>query len=204
MKLTSGIAAIVTGGASGLGEGTARMLASRGVKVGIFDMNEARGEAVAKEIGGVFAKVNVADNDSVDAGFAAVRKVNGQERVMVNCAGIATAEKTLGRDGPHAQASFERTLAINLSGTFNVARLAAARMDAGGVIVNTASVAAFDGQREFVVMQLEAQGPQDMAIGQVDEQRGKTHQQAGAVPGLEPQRAVDHVARDHEPNGRDQ
>ena len=93
MKISSDIAAIVTGGASGLGEATARGLADKGAKVGIFDMNEERGQMVAKEIGGTFAKVNVADNASVDAGFEIVRAANGQERIMVNCAGIGGAEK---------------------------------------------------------------------------------------------------------------
>ena len=91
MKLSTDISAVVTGGASGLGEATARALAAKGVRVGIFDMNEERGKDVAAEIGGVFAKVNVADEDSVDAGFRAVRKANGTERILVNCAGMASA-----------------------------------------------------------------------------------------------------------------
>jgi len=97
MKLSSDMSAVVTGGASGLGEATARMLAKNGVKVGIFDMNEDRGQEVASEIDGVFAKVNVADNDSVDAGFVTVRAKNGQERIMVNCAGIGGGIKTVAR-----------------------------------------------------------------------------------------------------------
>ena len=97
MKISSDITAIVTGGASGLGEATARGLAAKGAKVGIFDMNEERGQMVAKEIGGVFANVNVADNASVDAGFETVRAANGQERIMVNCAGIGAAMKTVAR-----------------------------------------------------------------------------------------------------------
>ena len=98
MKLTSSISAIVTGGASGLGEATARGLAAKGVKVGIFDMNEERGKMVASEIDGVFAKVNVADIESVETGLEAVRAANGMERIMVNCAGIGGAEKTVKRD----------------------------------------------------------------------------------------------------------
>ncbi|MCH8490400.1 MAG: SDR family NAD(P)-dependent oxidoreductase, partial [Oceanicaulis sp.] len=88
-----GKAAIVTGGASGLGEGTARRLAAEGAKVAIFDLNEARGQDVAAELGGVFAKVNVADGESVKAGFEIARAAHGQERIMVNCAGIGWAEK---------------------------------------------------------------------------------------------------------------
>ena len=88
MKLDSSFSAIVTGGASGLGEATARGLAAKGVKVGIFDMNEERGTMVASKIGGTFAKVNVADNASVDAGFETVRAAHGQERIIINCAGI--------------------------------------------------------------------------------------------------------------------
>ena len=97
MKIDASIAAIVTGGASGLGEGSARRLAADGAKVAIFDMNAERGEMVAKEIGGVFCQVNVADEASVDAGFAKARAAHGQERVFVNCAGIGWAEKTARR-----------------------------------------------------------------------------------------------------------
>jgi len=161
MKLSSDITAIVTGGASGLGEATARGLAAKGVKVGIFDMNQERGEAVAKEIGGVFAKVDVSDNDSVDAGFAACRKVNGQERIMVNCAGIAGGMKTASRSRDtgdiraHDPATYIRTININLIGSFLCASKSAAGMMSldptepdgeRGLIVNTASVAAQDGQ----------------------------------------------------------
>jgi NAD(P)-dependent dehydrogenase (short-subunit alcohol dehydrogenase family) len=161
MKLTSDMAAIVTGGASGLGEATARGLAAKGVSVGIFDMNEERGEKVAKEIGGVFAKVNVADNDSVDAGFDMVRAVNGQERIMVNCAGIGGGIKTVARKRdtgeivPHDPAAFIRIININLIGSFLCASKSAAGMmtldplnpdGERGIVINTASVAAQDGQ----------------------------------------------------------
>jgi len=97
MKLSSDISAVVTGGASGLGEATARYFAAKGVKVGIFDFNAERGAQVAKEIGGVFAHVNVADNDMVDAGFETLRKANGQERILVNAAGIGLGMKTVSR-----------------------------------------------------------------------------------------------------------
>jgi len=161
MKLSSDITAIVTGGASGLGEATARGLAAKGVKVGIFDMNEDRGEMVAKEIGGVFAKVNVADNASVDAGFEAVRAANGQERIMVNCAGIGGGMKTASRKRDtgeimaHDVDYYIRIININLIGSFLCASKSAAGMMAleptdpdgeRGVIINTASVAAQDGQ----------------------------------------------------------
>jgi len=97
MKLSNEITAVITGGASGLGEATARAFAAKGVKVGIFDMNAERGESVASDIGGVFAKVNVADEASVDAGFEAVRAKNGTERLLINCAGIGLGMKTAGR-----------------------------------------------------------------------------------------------------------
>ena len=161
MELSKNIAAVVTGGASGLGEGTARLLAAKGVKVGIFDMNEERGQMVASEIGGAFARVDVSDEASVDAGFAAVRAANGQERIMVNCAGIAGGMKTASRDRKtgeiraHDAGFFAKIINVNLIGTFMcVAKSAAGMMSLGptepdgerGVIVNTASVAAQDGQ----------------------------------------------------------
>ena len=161
MKLDSSLSAIVTGGASGLGEATARMLAGTGVRVGIFDMNEDRGQGVASEIGGVFAKVNVADNGSVDAGFAAVRGAIGQERILVNCAGIGGGIKTVARKRdtgeivPHDPDAFVRIININLIGSFLCASKSAAGMmtldptepdGERGLIVNTASVAAQDGQ----------------------------------------------------------
>ena len=153
-------AAIVTGGASGLGEGTARRLASDGAKVTIFDLNTERGEAVAKEIGGVFCRVDVSDEASIEAGFAAARDAHGQERVLINCAGIGWAEKTAGRSKStgeikfHGYDKFKRVIDINLVGSFACAARAAAGMmslepldDSGrGLIVHTASVAAQDGQ----------------------------------------------------------
>ena len=160
MKIDNSIAAIVTGGASGLGEGTARRLAADGARVAIFDMNAEKGEAVAREIGGVFCQVNVAEEESVDAGFARAREAHGQERVLVNCAGIGWAEKTARRSSStgeisaHSAKGFQTVIAINLVGSFLCASKSAAGMmaldpagDSGrGVIVNTASVAAQDGQ----------------------------------------------------------
>lgn len=153
-----GTSAVITGGASGLGEGTARRLASEGAKVALFDLNAERGEAVAKELGGVFCQVNVADAASVEAGFEKARAANGQERVLVNCAGIGWAEKTARRSSSgdivrHQLDKFALVVNINLIGSFNCAAIAAEGMlslepdDSGrGVIVNTASVAAQDGQ----------------------------------------------------------
>ena len=145
---------IVTGGASGLGEGTARMLAAAGGLVVIADMQQDRGEAVARDIGGAFVKCDVAseaDGQAVVAKAVSMGKLMG----LVNCAGIAPAEKTVGKNGAHALASFTKTITVNLIGSFNMIRLAAAAMcknepeaDTGerGVMISTASVAAFEGQ----------------------------------------------------------
>jgi NAD(P)-dependent dehydrogenase (short-subunit alcohol dehydrogenase family) len=156
----SGCAAVVTGGASGLGEATGRALASQGVKVVIFDLNEQAGTAVAEAIGGVFCRVDVTDDASVDAGFAKARAAHGQERILINCAGTGNAIKTASRsriDGSIRHfplADFERIIQINLIGTFRCIAKSAAGMltldtladGARGAIVNTASVAAEDGQ----------------------------------------------------------
>lgn len=147
--------AIVTGAASGLGEATARGLRAAGAKVTILDRDAARGAEVAAEIGAGFESVDVTDEGSAQAAVEAAAAGMGGLTACVNCAGIATGEKTLGREGAHGFDSFKRTIDINLVGSFNIARLAAAAMakndpDAGGergVIVNTASIAAFDGQK---------------------------------------------------------
>jgi len=134
MKLSNKITAVITGGASGLGEATARAFAAKGVKVGIFDMNEVRGAKVANEIGGVFAKVNVADEASVDAGFEAVRAENGIERLLINCAGIGLGMKTASRKRDtgailaHDAAAYKRVIDINLYGSFLCASKSAAAM----------------------------------------------------------------------------
>ena len=144
--------AVITGGASGLGAATARHFRAAGAQVTIFDRDETRGAALAAEIGAIFAVVDVTDEGSVAAGLAAAKSAMGGIDAAVMCAGIATAERTLGRNGPHDLATWRRTLDINLTGSFNVARLAAAEMAGNGgaekgVIVMTASVAAFDGQK---------------------------------------------------------
>lgn len=156
MELNNTIAAVVTGGGSGLGEATARALAAKGVKVTVFDVNEEGGKGTASDIGGAFAKVDVSDPQSVQAGFEIARAAHGQESICVNCAGIATASKTVDRDGnPHDAAMYAKTIGVNLIGTFNVSSQSAAGMcaqdpvnDDGerGIIINTASVAAYDGQ----------------------------------------------------------
>jgi NAD(P)-dependent dehydrogenase (short-subunit alcohol dehydrogenase family) len=153
MKL-QGISAIVTGGASGLGGATASLLAAHGVKVAIFDLNESVGQAHAAQIGGVFVRVNVADEDSVAAGIAEAEAAHGIARVLVNCAGIAPAAKTIGKDGqPHAADTFRKAINVNLIGTFIMLSRFAARLataeplgEERGVIINTASVAAYEGQ----------------------------------------------------------
>lgn len=154
------IAAVVTGGASGLGAATARALAAAGAKVALFDMNAEKGEALAAEIGGIFCKVDVRSDDEVDAGFAQAREAHGQERILVNCAGVGNALKTVGRDKATGEirqfpaAAFDWVIQINLVGSFRCIVKSAAGMltldpdedGERGAIVNTASVAAEDGQ----------------------------------------------------------
>jgi NAD(P)-dependent dehydrogenase (short-subunit alcohol dehydrogenase family) len=152
----SGTAAIISGGASGLGEAAARALAAAGATVLVADLNEERGKAVAAETGGEFAKTDVADEASVAAAVAAAAGHGVPLRVVVNCAGIGWAERTVNRDGsPHSLASFRKVIDINLIGTFNLMRIAAAAI-AGtdpvdgdgqrGVVINTASIAGLEGQ----------------------------------------------------------
>lgn len=156
MKIENSVA-IVTGGASGLGEATVRNFVAGGGKVAIFDLNEERGRKLEAELGdGVqFHKVNVTSEDDVQAAVDAACQKFGRIDICVNCAGIAFGIKTMGRDGPHPLDAFKKVLDINVVGTFNVFRLAAEKMsvnepnDEGerGVIINTASVAAFEGQK---------------------------------------------------------
>jgi NAD(P)-dependent dehydrogenase (short-subunit alcohol dehydrogenase family) len=153
----NGTSAIVTGGASGLGEATARLLTDRGARVVLLDMQDDKGEALAKELGGVYAHADVTNPDEVIAGVEAAKEL-GPLRALVNCAGIGWASRTIGRDGSYESAhdlgTFNRVISVNLIGTFNCIRLAASAMsltepladNERGAIVNTASLAAFDGQ----------------------------------------------------------
>jgi NAD(P)-dependent dehydrogenase (short-subunit alcohol dehydrogenase family) len=149
----SGVAAIVTGGGSGLGRATAEALAAEGAKVAVFDLNSAAAEEAAKASGGVAVVGDVADEASAAAAISKAAVAHGPARVLVNCAGIGVAKRVVGRDGPHPLADFEKVVRVNLIGTFNMIRLASAAMaklepidGERGVIVSTASVAAFDGQ----------------------------------------------------------
>lgn len=148
------IAALVTGGASGLGEATARALAAAGAKVALLDMNAARAAEVASEIGGIALACNVASAESAEAAVAEARAQHGAARILVNCAGIGKSGRVVGKAGPLPLEDFRRVIEVNLIGSFNLIRLMAADAEAlapladgaRGVIVNTASVAAFDGQ----------------------------------------------------------
>lgn len=150
----NGQAAIVTGGASGMGAETARHLAKLGAKVTVLDMNEAAVKQVAEEIGGLGLLCDVSSAESAEKAVAEARAAHGPARIAVNCAGVAPAKRIVGRDGPMALDDFRKVIEVNLIGTFNMLRLAAADMgtldplESGerGVIVNTASVAAYEGQ----------------------------------------------------------
>jgi NAD(P)-dependent dehydrogenase (short-subunit alcohol dehydrogenase family) len=150
----NGIGALVSGGASGLGEATARELSARGARVALVDLNEERGPGLAEEIGGLFTAADVTDGERVGAAVEEAVDVFGGLRLAVSCAGIGWAERTVKKDGPAALAPFETVVRVNLIGTFNVLRLSAAAMaqnepdDEGerGAVVMTASIAAFDGQ----------------------------------------------------------
>ncbi|MEE8216939.1 MAG: SDR family NAD(P)-dependent oxidoreductase, partial [Acidiferrobacterales bacterium] len=150
-----GCAAIVTGGGSGMGAETGRFLAAAGAKVALLDVNLDGAKQVAGEIGGLALECNVADAASAQAAIAKARETHGSARVCINCAGIAPAKRIVGRDGPMPLEDFTRVIDVNLVGTFNIMRLAAADMqtldpvtesDERGVIICTASIAAFEGQ----------------------------------------------------------
>ncbi len=147
--------AIITGGASGLGGATAEALAAAGAKVAIWDLNEEQGQEHAAKLGGVFCKVNVSDEESVKSALVATTQEIGAPRILINCAGIAIGEKTVGKKGPHVLDNFSKVINVNLVGSFNCIRLFAEQAQnleplnedgERGVIINTASVAAYEGQ----------------------------------------------------------
>jgi len=153
MKLEAGLSAVVTGGASGLGAAVASALCAQGVKVALFDRDVDKGTRYAAEIGALFCETDVTDAASVSAALTQARAVHGQERICVNCAGIAPAAKTVSRGQSHDLALFQQTINVNLVGSFNVASRSAAGMVAAeplgeerGVIIHTASIAAYEGQ----------------------------------------------------------
>ena len=148
-----GVAAIVTGGGSGLGRATAEALAARGAKVAVFDLNLKAAEEVAKATRGLALAGDVADEAAAGGAIAKAAAAQGPARVLVNCAGVGVARRVVGREGPHSLAEFEKVIRVNLIGTFNMIRLAAAEMaklepidGERGVVISTASIAAFDGQ----------------------------------------------------------
>jgi NAD(P)-dependent dehydrogenase (short-subunit alcohol dehydrogenase family) len=152
MKLT-GVGAIVTGGGSGLGRATAEALAAKGAQVAVFDLNPAAAEEAAAAFGGLAIAGDVADEASAGAAVAKAAAAHGPARILVNCAGVGVAKRVAGREGPHPLADFEKVIRVNLIGTFNMIRLAAAEMSKlepidgeRGVVISTASVAAYDGQ----------------------------------------------------------
>jgi NAD(P)-dependent dehydrogenase (short-subunit alcohol dehydrogenase family) len=150
----SACSTIVTGGASGLGEASARLLAKNGAKVTLFDLNHERGEQIANEIDGLFVSADISNEEDISKGLEQATERHGDIRILVNCAGVAHGQKTSSKGIPHSLADFERIININLVGTFNCIRLVATRMAAQdpaneeerGVIINTSSVVAFDGQ----------------------------------------------------------
>ncbi len=153
MELTNKIKAVVTGGASGMGESVARQLASKGVCVIILDRDYEKANAIAKELNGVAFDCDVTNEESVENAFHAIDDVTGDLRIAINCAGVAPAKRVVGRNGVMPLADFTKVIQINLVGSFNILRLAAMRMcelepqgEERGVIINTASVAAFEGQ----------------------------------------------------------
>ena len=184
---------IVTGGASGLGRATAERLASQGMRVALFDLNDREGATLAKKIDGVFAHVDVSDPRSVAKGIDMARKAFGTPRLLVNCAGIAVATKTVSRGSPHDPDRFDKVIRINLIGSFNCASQVAALMVAAnpmdadgsrGVIVNTASVAAFDGQIGQVAYSASKGGIVGMTLPMARDLADKGIRVCSIAPGL--------------------
>ena len=180
--------AIITGGASGLGAATARYFRDCGAQVMVLDL-DGKGAETAADIGAGFAPTDVTDEDSVAAAIAKAVETMGGIDICVNCAGIATGERTLGREGPHRLGSFRRTIEINLIGSFNVLRLAAAEMsrnqrEENGVIINTSSVAAFDGQKGQAAYAASKAGIAGMTLPLARDLAGQNIRVCAIAPGI--------------------
>ena len=193
MEINEKISAIVTGGASGLGEATARMLSSVGANVAIFDLDENKGLAVSEKINSDFYKVDVTDTNSVNQAVSSFLKQNEGIQIVVNCAGIGPAAKTVSRGEPHSSELFAKVININLIGSFNVASICAAEMVKNreysedgfrGVIVNTASVAAYDGQIGQVAYSASKGGIVGMTLPMARDLSNKGIRVCSIAPGL--------------------
>ena len=193
MEINEKISAIVTGGASGLGEATARMLSSEGANVAIFDLDENKGLAVSEKINSDFYKVDVTDTISVKQAVSSFLKQNEGIQIVVNCAGIGPAAKTVSRGEPHSSELFAKVININLIGSFNVASICAAEMVKNreysedgfrGVIVNTASVAAYDGQIGQVAYSASKGGIVGMTLPMARDLSDKGIRVCSIAPGL--------------------
>ena len=193
MEINEKISAIVTGGASGLGEATARMLSSVGANVAIFDLDENKGLAVSEKINSDFYKVDVTDTNSVNQAVSSFLKQNEGIQIVVNCAGIGPAAKTVSRGEPHSSELFAKVININLIGSFNVASICAAEMVKNreysedgfrGVRVNTASVAAYDGQRGQVAYSASKGGIVGMTLPMARDLSDKGIRVCSIAPGL--------------------
>ena len=193
MEINEKISAIVTGGASGLGEATARMLSSMGANVAIFDLDENKGLAVSEKINSDFYKVDVTDTNSVNQAVSSFLKQNEGIQIVVNCAGIGPAAKTVSRGEPHSNELFAKVININLIGSFNVASICAAEMVKNreysedgfrGVIINTASVAAYDGQIGQVAYSASKGGIVGMTLPMARDLSDKGIRVCSIAPGL--------------------
>ena len=193
MEINEKISAVVTGGASGLGEATARSLSSMGANVAIFDLDENKGLAISEEINSDFYKVDVTDTNSVNQAVLSFLKKNDGIQIVVNCAGIGPAAKTVSRGEPHSNELFAKVININLIGSFNVASICAAEMVKNreysedgfrGVIVNTASVAAYDGQIGQVAYSASKGGIVGMTLPMARDLSDKGIRVCSIAPGL--------------------
>ena len=193
MEIYEKISAVVTGGASGLGEATARTLSSLGANVAIFDLDENKGLAISEEINSDFYKVDVTDTNSVNQAVLSFLKKNDGIQIVVNCAGIGPAAKTVSRGEPHSSELFAKVININLIGSFNVASICAAEMVKNreysedgfrGVIVNTTSVAAYDGQIGQVAYSASKGGIVGMTLPMARDLSGKGIRVCSIAPGL--------------------